>query len=169
MFPINMHKRKLVHKGGMKEYHTVILLTDDDRALVIRRWCKVKSWGQMEVECFSDREVGSNAFFAKIEEKSKRGYVVDPGISHEVLDLSDLKRILGAQYWAQLGPENAEWLIPGVDTTGIKAPPMATWEKTDKTGRYKRVEPPLLTIEQPPPREPTIDERVAQNPNWGMF
>lgn len=170
MFPFKIRKVSLRHRGGTKEYHFVSIRSADPSkgpSLAIFRWGKAGSWGQLSFDRGNVFGV-EDACEKKLREKEGRGYSVSKDATVEVNDLAALKTSLGVGYWGSLG-EHIDYLLPGAadaEKRGVRTPdPPRFDENGNPTGLARK---PKL-IEEPPEAEPTVEDRVAQNPNWGMF
>lgn len=64
-----------VHQGGTKDYH-VYLFTgpNKDHALLVKRYGKTGTDGQMLYEVFPSHKAGHDAFDRMLKERSKKGY-----------------------------------------------------------------------------------------------
>lgn len=166
MFPVTIRKWSATHGGGTKAYHLLSIETADNKALVVRRFGKVGAWGSLQVIPFSDVGLALKDYDDKRDDKMRGGYHVGATSSSKKADsLEEVKKLIGAQYWTQLGPTNLDFIFPGIDTKGVKEPEELAWEKRPD-GSYARKEKDPLKF---PEREITDEERRATMPDWGLF
>lgn len=169
IYPISIQRRTLSFEQGRssKEYHIIYIETAGGRALVINRWGRKGSWGQMQVFAFSKLTEAASYAAEKEREKIGKGYSVSAVPPVQVCaDEYDFRMRLGPQYIANLNPDNLRFLLgEDVDTTGVRERENPEFEQTPD-GRWVRKEKPLNTIKDP---EPTVEEQVSRNPLWGLF
>ncbi len=163
-FPIKVTRISAIHVGGTKEYNTVYIQTADDRVMLIKRWGRVKTFGQVKIETFHDVYAGRRAYDGIFSAKFGNEYTRDRrDKSVECKDETELKRELGPQYCASLGANNLTWLVPGADTAGVREPDTDEWVKGED-GRMTRVtHPKLIPIEE----EPVAP--LSNDPVWGSW
>lgn len=70
----NFAQMGLNHSGGSKFYEAVLLQSRNGNAVVIKRWGKVGSWGQVKVEQYGNCTEAERAYSEILEQKRKRGY-----------------------------------------------------------------------------------------------
>jgi hypothetical protein len=165
-----VERKSMRHSGGTKDYHLVsVTNVDNARHLLIRRWAKAGQWGNgIKIEPCSGIGTLTRAWAEAAKEKFKAGEydrnIAENRKDYETVD--ELQKALG-QYWPKLG-EHAEWLIPGVDMGGKRAEVAAEWSESER--RYTR---PGATraedFEVPKAPEPSIEEQVKVNPQWGSW
>lgn len=152
-FPISIRKTKLKFKSGSsdKEYHILeILSAADGRALLIKRWGKSDTWGQLGFYAGSKSQVifERNSVY---REKITKGYeeINDAVVVCEAE--SQFIDKLGAGYFrAIVGTRLGEGKIA-----------------TDASGRARTA---VDAMPEPPKPKPQTDaERYAHNPAWGLF
>lgn len=161
---ILIRKVSMQHRGGTKEYHLLsVRNTTTGKAILVTRWGKTGTWGQMKTEKGTETDV-SRAFDAKFDEKSGRGYRITNEKNASAANADEAQHIIGITYWPQIGAANLEHVLPGVDTTGVREAKPATWKET-KDGKWERDDKPEHSM---PTKEDEIAEAKA-NPNWGLF
>jgi hypothetical protein len=166
MFPMTVVKRS--GRAVTKDYHLILITTSDGRALYIQRWAKKAQWGSgWKCEYYPDAIDARAAFQKKYQAKLEREYS-DLFVNKDsiVNDEAELRKALGHQCVAAIGGPKWAALIPGADVSGMKSGQHeAEWD--EKAGRYSQ-RPPKLLADVPEPAEP-IENRVATNPNWGIW
>lgn len=162
-FPVTVEKTRLEHNAGTKAYFIVVITTSSGRSLVINRWGKVGTWGQMKVERFEKILDAKKTAALKHGQKIGNGYILEKTEKRTAENEDDLKRVLGS-YWPYMGRDNLLWLELDVDVSEVRDPVSTEWEK--KNGRYVPKDPKRRMIEEP---EKSVEEKIADNSNWGMF
>lgn len=174
MFPISITKRsgRAESRSGGKDYHVIYLVTNDGRSMLIRRWGKKGQWGiGWKVEKYRDEKEGRRAFDWVDHNKFRREYDdIFISKSEVAKDPDDLLRILGTQYWVKLGADRLGWLSPDIDTSDLpRGVPDSEFAQDDR-GNWRRVEQPRRQYDAVPvAAEPTTEELIKQNPNWGTW
>ncbi|TXN07935.1 WGR domain-containing protein [Methylobacterium sp. WL103] len=166
-YPIVIRKITMKHRTHEKDYHQVLIVTDDERCLVVNRWGKRGQKGQMEFHRFSNPKLAVEALNAKRSTKERGGYVYDQraDLSKDADDEDAFRKALGLIYWTGMKSE-LEWLVPGIDTAGAKDPDLPTWEEgADGKMVHKGYQPKHKFVEA----EPTVEQKVAENENWGAW
>lgn len=159
--------RSLQHRSGTKEYHLLAIENKaNDRGIIIMRWGKTNAWGQLKVEQGTRSDI-QLIWEAKTREKEKGGYEQTKNKSTEVGIASDIPKLIGPQYYKNIGAANLEYLDEALDTTGVKDPQSHNWEQ-DANGKWKVDNTPVKS-KPVPPKEETFEERQARDPLWGMF
>jgi predicted DNA-binding WGR domain protein len=165
-FPITVVKQTLEHRTHEKDYHQVLIRRPDGRSLLVQRWGRRGSFGQMQVLALPDALSSDLAYREKLREKESRGYEPQPVRLFTVATENELKKML-ATVWLKLGADNIKHLLPDASTDAVRdPPPVAEWG-TDKDGK-----PVLLNPVKPKAvkeTEPTIADRVAVDPEWGAW
>lgn len=174
VFPIAIRKKSMLHQQGTKEYHQVLVVTGDNRGMLMQRWGKKGAWGQMSTEVFRDVGQATAAFENKDREKrsGRSGYRHDPARDTivECNDEAEFRAKLGRQYFFQAGANNLDFIVPGIDTTGVETVTPAEFEEV-APGRVvkKGYQPKHEFKDFVEPPKPTVEDQIAENPNWGMF
>jgi hypothetical protein len=166
MFPMTIVKKS--GRAVTKDYHLILIKTADGRALYINRWGKKAQWGKgWKCEYFPDyidaRRAWDKKHREKLEGEYRTHFIDKEQIAH---DEETLRKHLGNQLVAAIGARDWALLIPGADVSGMKdGQHEAEWD--EKAGRYTE-RPRKLVEEAPEPPEP-IEDRIASNPNWGIW
>jgi predicted DNA-binding WGR domain protein len=164
IYPIKVRKQsaRAGSVSGGKEYHLALITLADGRCLLIKRFGKAGRWGVMQVERYEDQTSALSAYAKKMRDKFQGEYT-DHYLDKSWDDLDTmpkLRAVLGEGYWNKMGAGNIEWMLPGTDTTGVH-------DESIETDQYRKVIPKKpLTVK---PVLPTAEERVIENPLWGMF
>lgn len=167
VYPIVVRKITMQHRTHDKDYHQVLICTNEGRSVVINRWGKRGKDGQREHLMFDDAESALDAFLAKQETKQKDGYLYDvkKDSSKEVNDDAEFQKAIGPLYWFKMA-SHLQFLVPGIDMKGAKDPDLPTWEADGKGGVVHKGYQPKHKFQE---YEPTVEDKVAENENWGMF
>lgn len=159
--------RTLQHRSGSKEYHLLkIRNMDTDDAILVMRWGKTGAWGQTKIETSAGGSI-DQLHNAKIREKEKGGYEETRQKTTVVEDLAAVAKLIGPQYYRNLGAANITHLDKTADTTGIKEPAEVKFqERPDGTWAVDNApkKSPPMKIE-----EESFEDRQARDPLWGMF
>jgi len=161
-FPITIVRKSLRYRMGNKDYHGVLLTNADKKAVLIFRWGKAGQWGQMKVEAFDNAEAAEREFESKLRAKEAKGYDNELLNRVDTADnVAELQSVLGASYWSNIGKKNLDHICEGAPTAGVKdePPEPAEWEKVGD--RY--------VPKDRKPKEPTVEELAAADPEWGTW
>lgn len=151
-------------RGGGKDYHLVLIVATDDKAMLIRRYSKKGQWGSMFTQVGSISQM-QTVFDGIFKEKMRGEYKeMIQSTKKDVNNEREFKEALGAQYWAKIAPNELKFLSDEIDVTDCKAEKPVRWVKKED-GKFERVEEHLLVEEAPEP----VEARVDENPTWGMF
>lgn len=166
-YPIVVRKITMKHRTHEKDYHQVLIVTQDKRCIVINRWGKRGQKGQLEQTRYPEPKSAVAAFDGKRRTKNKDGYVYEPSVdkSVECNDEAEFRKVLGLLYWGEM-KSNLEWLVPGIDTTGSKDPDLPQWEEGADGKLVHKGYQPKHPYKEP---EPTVEDKVAENENWGAW
>lgn len=168
IYPIKIERMTLAYEQGRsaKEYHIVQINMANGRSVVITRWGRKGSWGQMLAAPFDKFEGACHFADEKRRDKQNKGYRVTSSGAVDCVDEYKFRSVLGPQYVTNIGPDILKFILGDeVDTTGVRMRENPEFEQT-ADGRWVRKEKPLNTIKDP---EPTLEEQVSRNPLWGMF
>jgi len=170
VFPITIIRESLRHRQGTKAYHLLRIMTASGPALTINRWGKTEAWGEIQIVRHDSMAQATTAYNQEKREKEGRGYsVYMMARSDNADDFEEFKKVLGPQYFSQLGVDNLRHLSPDFDTTGVREPPLETeWVKDEKTGKVRPAGIDTSKYHVPEP-EPTVEDKRVKNPMWGMF
>jgi predicted DNA-binding WGR domain protein len=169
MFPLKVTKRSFDHRGGTKEYHTLLIAASngDERGLLVKRWGKTGAWGQLQFIGGDTTRVTAE-YDKVIREKSGRGYSPTKQTDRTVNSVAELREAVGPGYWREMGSYLPD-LLPDVDPAefvGAKSAAEPRWDdEGNPTGAGPRK--PKLVDETPPSM--TVTEQIAANPLWGSF
>jgi predicted DNA-binding WGR domain protein len=98
VFPIEIMRTDLVHEGGTKEYH-VVLIKGGKGSVVINRWGKRGDWGTVTQKSYWHHSDAAMDYSRKIREKEGRGYVKENfGPNDVCYDEADFKADIGLYY-----------------------------------------------------------------------
>ena len=187
-FNILLTYMHLTHKAGSKDYDCY-LLTDNIRGhhLVVFRYGKVGSAGQIIVQRFTDAIKASGFIDKKIADKRAHGYSSAPiKTDIRIESTAELSSGVGRSTFLRRGKDNLEWLHPNIDVTGVSL--TAAAPLIDENGTYKdpglsgdlaremsikiAEEQALKAEEQALKAKAEREEAANANknaPNWGMF
>lgn len=159
--------RTLQHRSGSKEYHLLAIENKaNGKAIIVLRWGKTNAWGQLQVHQGQRADI-ELLWEGKTREKEKGGYEQTKNKSTEVSIPSDVPKLIGPQYYKNIGADNLKFLDAGFDTSGVKDPVQTKFVKNDdgsfSADNTPRKSPPVKPVEE------TFEERQARDPLWGMF
>lgn len=165
LFPITIYKTTLhSNKGGSnKDYHLVTIYTKNGPALLIKRWGKAGTWGQMEFVRGSQIQIEQRRNDVYREKTSSaRGYEQIATARVTADDAADFITKLGSAYYYKLG-DNLEYILPGASLKGQKqGTKVEAWDEV-APGKFMPAE------KAPVAKVTTEAERYANNPLWGAF
>lgn len=168
--PLIITKYSARHSGGTKDYHIVTARRDaDNYGILITRYGKKSSWGHVDVKEFSSILSMVDEANDVRKKKEKRGYrTLETGSSHHTCETWEAFKIaIGAQYWSTLSKDIVAKL--GGDASEVRAEPLTSdWERGEG-GRLVKKDKALRGTEITKTPEPTIEARVQQNLNWGLW
>jgi hypothetical protein len=173
MYPVTILKQsgRAGSRSGGKDYHLVMLITADGRALYIQRWGKARQWGHgWKCQYVADATVARAAYQQKFREKLDREYS-DHFINKSVTvnDEAELRKELGHQYVAEIGADNWRKLLPDFEVNGMKDGRPETEFVEDADGNMRIKERARKLVATPEPEPEPIADRVKSNPNWGIW
>lgn len=177
-YPITVSTVNLKHRGGTKFYTFLLAQTADGKGLLIKRYGKVGTFGQIIEERYDTYKGAEKAFEKTFDEKTsgRKGYEVD-GATREltVSGPGDLLTVFGRMLWPKLSAATVKHLDPSYDTTGRREPdPPRFGEDGEYLGEP---EPRTLSPEEvETAKQAAIDEEkakraaiYAENENFGRF
>lgn len=150
-----------------KDYH-LTLVASENKALLIRRYGKMGAFGQMQVEAYHDVKAARADFDTLGTAKERKGYrnLHDDQLLGPFTDMKEILPAIGLTVWPKIGQDNADFIFGvGASQYQFKDADNPEFEQT-KSGKWRRKEKPLNVIPDP---EPTLQERIQSNSNWGMF
>ncbi|MCP1540031.1 WGR domain-containing protein [Methylorubrum extorquens] len=173
VYPIAIRKKSMLHRQGTKEYHQVLIVNGEGRAVLVQRWGKKNTTGQMKVETFERSEMAVTSFEMKDSEKRSHrgGYEHDAGRDNliECANAAEFAKALGPHLRFNMGAANLLHVAPDLDVSGVKEPdPVPEFDRDGKVVR-KGYQPKHVFKDFVDPAAPTVEEEVAANPNWGSW
>lgn len=149
-YPIVVTKTRLHFKSGSsdKEYHLVRIVCANGNAMLIKRWGKTATWGQMDVLTGTGTAATRDRIW---NEKVGKGYEQTHHVTEEAQNYNEFSALVPG-YLKKLTPEQIAHVL------GDTAP-----DKGVREG-FKPTAPA-----EPPPPPPSEAERYAANPLWGAF
>lgn len=168
-------RRTLLHAQGTKEYHLLSVVNNKTgRALVVFRWGKKGSWGQMQVQTGTISAI-RKLYQEKTHEKEKGRYNQTNDTAIKAETDADVKRLVTPPYWAKLGSDNIKYVMPDADVTGIEEPQVVEFDE-ELDGKFKvkhRIkEHPDFVEDEAVKAQRQLEEaknRQKADPLWGMF
>lgn len=176
----NVTRHSMRHRQQTKEYNFLVIHnTETDKALVMFRWGKTGTLGQVDVHTGTQDQM-TDLYLNKVKEKQGRGYSTQHEGSGSVVGVSDVQRLVTAPIWTKLGAANIQYVMPTANITGVpEAPPKPLEEsdfEQDKNGNWRKrhtikpMEEIVETEEQKQAREQAeLEAKRAVDPLWGMF
>ncbi|MBO6511881.1 MAG: WGR domain-containing protein [Roseibium sp.] len=176
VYPVEIRKNRLRAQGrggGTKDYVVITLTSQEDHTLLIKRWGKTGSMGQMSCETHATYATATKEAGNLINSKTKRGYSLVDTTSSKAADEAELKKVLGLGTWSKIDPAHLKFIDPDFDTTGCREHRNAE-ETVDKFGNKTwevKQKADHDAIEQRR-REAEMAKRerdMELNETWGMF
>jgi len=163
---VTVRRRTLDHISGSKQYHIVTITNPSNgKGISIMRWGRTRRWGQVKVETGWIRKIQISVE-NKIAEKITRSYTPKHDLWREDLDEKQAREFLGAQYLREITPMQWKTLFPHSDCEGLRDNPPSY---RIGAGATTEITATVRDEEEAPQPVPTIDQRVAENENWGLF
>lgn len=180
-FPITIESVSLRHNNGLKGYHVKLIKTNQDKALVVLRFGKTGTYGQLKIERYDATEEADSFFTRKISERMSKGYSIktdcDPGLIITCENIDEFSKKIGRATMPKIGASNLKHIFPDMDVSRI---PEALEPTTDENGRYNaasaaaKARQELLVArkmqeEAKRQEEQRSLEEYRRNPAYGVF
>ena len=171
IYPIRVKKQsgRADSSSGGKDYHLVLISCANGRSLFVTRFGRKGTWGVgFHVEKSDSLAAAKRSYDRKWAEKLGKAYdeiIIDTEVPCK--DEAELRRAIGIQYWSKIGKANLEWLIPGIDASGVREETPVAIENEE--GRFEYKEWPKRLMSNSPKKVETAEDRVKTTPVWGMF
>ena len=168
IYPIRVKKQsgRADSSSGGKDYHLVLVSAANGKCLFITRFGRKGTWG---VGFNVARHMSLNADW----QFNRIGIALDNAYDEILIntevpckDEAELRRALGIQYWSKIGKDNLEWLIPGVDASGVREE-TPSFVEAEGGAEYRPRQPRL--VPETPKKVESAEDRVKTTPVWGMF
>lgn len=175
---------KLSHKTGTKEYEISTVQSPKGFVLIFR-WGKTGTFGQIQAQAFSNKSSAENAAVAKMNDKMKGGYSPNSGrICKDYASFNEMMASSFRPYAQMLPPDVAEMIDPSLrafargknvtqDFEDIKQNGL---QQTQRTAEAKAEYNRLLAaqaeqdkLDRLAKEKADLAERQAKDPLWGMF
>lgn len=172
IYPIKSRSISLDHRGGTKSYHLMIIEAANGKCVVINRWGKTGSFGEMKVETFDSPVAAQKAFDKKEREKGRNGYSQTGSTRDtEAADASELVKAIGMATFNKMGAAAVKHLDPNFDTTGMREadPPQYDEETGRKLDTARRANLDEMMRQQKAAEEAAVLEAYAANDLYGRF
>jgi predicted DNA-binding WGR domain protein len=176
-YPMVVKKLHLNHQGGTKFYAMTLVATSTDKCIFIRRWGKVKAFGEILVQKFHGVGAATKEFDTFLRGRERRGYRIEASEANPAEDQEQLIRQVGRATWAKLPPDALTHLDSTISTAGVRE---AEPPRYDEDGNFVGNPPPrkyelseeekaAVLAEQRAKEEALQAKRRAANPNFGRF
>lgn len=171
-FPATVERVFLDHQGGTKFYE-ITTVRAGLRSMVIRRYGRVKQFGDLEVKLFDDSYQAishSNQIFRE-KTSARKGYR-QSGESRSVAaaDLDALKLAIGPTVVAKLKPDELKHLDPDADTSTVRD---RGDPRFNEDGKFLGEQKPTVITPTKEQEEAAykawFEEQRAKNPLFGTF
>ncbi len=130
VYPITSKTISYNHQGGTKSYHLHLIQAANGNCVVINRWGKTGSVGEMKIATFDSPIKAQRAFDKKETEKGRNGYrQVGPARETSAKDASELVKAVGNVYFNKIGASAVRHLDPDFDTTGMRENDDPRWDE----------------------------------------
>lgn len=180
VYPIQIESVSLDHSGGTKSYHAKKLVAQSGKSLVIFRWGKTGTFGDIQVFEFDTASEADKAFEKKLASKMSNGYAISPRHDPKPVkadDFEELRALMGRAMMSKIGASNLKYIDPTADTTGMREVELP---RLDEEGRinWEAVTERSLRLEEEKRKareEIAARERAeaesaySNNPIWGAF
>lgn len=171
VYPAEVYKVYLEHQGGTKFYELTRVVMGNEASLVIRRFGKVKTFGEVIVTRFSNLTAADKEFSKLFKEKTsgRKGYKLSRDVEQDAVDLNELRILVGRGLFAKLSPEDLKHIDPAIDTSGVRDTDKPRYsEDGEYKGEHRRmVEITEEMMERE--RQEQVKELAKMNPLYGRF
>jgi predicted DNA-binding WGR domain protein len=173
IYPVQIEKNWFDHRGGTKSYQIIGVFAQTGRALAIWRWGKTGHENQIQVFQFEDHKSARVALSRKANDRLKSGYEYRSNMAIDAAsDVNLMAMKIGVSVFNRLGAHNVTWIDPSAPVASVKEPdPIPVWAKDPlRPGKFINInEPKPRLIKEPPVKDPTLEERIAADPMWGLI
>lgn len=175
VYPITIRFISMEHKGGTKSYNLAHIVAADSRSVVVNRWGKTGTFGDIKASHFRKEEYGKadKALTAKYREKLGNGYAETNDRFVSASDETELRRALGRMLFIKLGASTIKWLDPNIDVSGLKDAEHPSYDEDGyKVDNARRVDPRELERQLEAQKRAETEAAAAEMkslPTYGMF
>lgn len=172
VYPIEITRVHMPHKGGSKEYFVTEVLNSKGKALVIFRWGKVGGFGDIHTEMHDSFNAATKAVKKKISSKRSGGYEMKEEDHFTCKDEGDVRRVLG-RVMSKVGKEAMLHIDPDFEVSGMQPGRAPQYDEDGyKVDNARRIDPRVLEENLRLQREREAEEERLRNesiPNFGLF
>lgn len=173
VYPLQIRKVTWPHKGGTKEYHLhEIVDLANNRSVLIKRWGKVGSFGQIKVE-YGDIAAMSEIVIAITRDKRANGYDISTKMEErEATSFADLPGKVGRALFPKIGKEALSFIDPDADVSGMREADQPDFDEDgNRLAKAARVPSPTYEqLEVAAAIEREKERKLDENhPNFGLF
>lgn len=171
VYPITSKIVSLDHQGGTKSYHLHLIQAANGNCVVINRWGKTGSFGEMKVETFDSPVKAQRAFDKKETEKTRKGYRQTSSARETTAkDSSELVKAVGVTFFNKMGVAAVSHLDPGFDTSGMRQLDGPNWDEDgNKLDPTRKVDPAVIREAQLKAQQEAIEQAYQSNDLYGRF
>jgi predicted DNA-binding WGR domain protein len=179
-YPIDFTQIALAYSDGNRSnkfYNVSLIAAANGMAIMVRRWGKAGTPGEMKIERFAIPKKAEAEFEKLVEQKiSRSGYQVKSNDIKRVDDEAQLRMALGPAVWPRIPGPDLLHVFPTMDVTGrateLKAP------RFNEDGRYLGEPKPKVFSEaeiraakeaEKLDQQREAEKVYAANPRFGMF
>ncbi len=158
-----------------KFYHATLVVSQNQNAIIVRRWGKIGSPGELKIEKFAIQKKAESEFEKLVRSKLGKGYTTKSSNIKQINAQDELRLAFGPGLWPRLPGSALEHILPGIDITGRRelSPP-----RYDENGKYLGEPPPRVysktEIEKARQAQAAAEREetartYASNPRFGLF
>ncbi|QIG75644.1 WGR domain-containing protein [Rhizobium phage RHph_Y2_17_1] len=180
-YPIDFSQIALVYSDGNRSnkfYNVSLAIAESGMAIIVRRWGKTGTAGEMKIERFAIAKKAMAEFEKLVEQKiSRSGYEVKSNDSKQIADQNELRMAIGPAVWPRIPGPDLQHILPTMDVTGrpteLKPPRFS-----EENGRYLGEAKPRVFSDaeiraakeaQKLEEQREAEKTYAANPRFGMF
>ena len=173
VYPMEVVKTSLAHKGGTKDYFLTLVVNATGQALLIKRWGAKGAIGQIKVEKYPDQASGERAYSKELtlRQSGSKGYQITDSKVLKIEDASALSMVIGRTVFPKVGPANVKHIDPSYDTSGMREPESNRDEDGNFVGnqpRHVAIDPEVVAAAERAQKEAELAS-MRTNPKFGRF
>ncbi|WP_276122587.1 WGR domain-containing protein [Pararhizobium qamdonense] len=158
-----------------KHYNATLLIAPNGMSILVKRWGKIGSIGEMKVEKFAIQKKAESEFEKIVQSKLGKGYETRSHNMKQINAEGELRMAFGPAVWPKLPGSALEHVLPGFDTAGRKE---LGETRFDENGKFKGDPAPRVFSQAEIAAARAAERLAAQeeaqktyavNPNFGRF
>lgn len=172
-YPMEGIKSSFLHQNGTKEYFLTLIVNNEGKGIVIRRWGSKGKTGQIKVTCFNTAAAAEKDFEKEtdLRQSGSKSYQITDSKVVTVEAQDKLPLIIGRTVYPKMGPKGISHLDPDIDVSDIREPDNDRDEDGNFVGRATRpvrIDPNEVERLERENREKELEPMKA-NPKFGLF